>query len=307
MGSPMIEAHQLAKKFGTFTAVSDVTLEVASGEILALLGPNGAGKTTTVRMLCSLLKPTSGWARICGYDTVEDAPQVRHTVGLLTELPGLYGRMNALEYLDFFGRLQFMDPGEQESSSRCLLMRFGLWDDRFRPVSVYSKGMRQKLALARALLHNPKVILLDEPTSAMDPSSAKIVRDYISELKETGRTIVICTHNLAEAEAIAGRIAVIKKGSIIAQGTLYELQRQLLGPPIFEARFRQWESEIPLSLDGLIQIQDVGHSWIRYQAAQPEKANPLLLRHLVEQGVEVISLRELPQNLETVYLKLVEG
>jgi ABC-2 type transport system ATP-binding protein len=185
----MIEAEALTKQFGDFTAVQDVSLYVSEGEVLALLGPNGAGKTTTVRMLGSILKPTRGSARIAGYDTVTEARQVRQVIGLLTEFPGLYLRMKGLDYLGFFGELQGMPRALIRSRSEALLKRFQLWDAHNKQVGHYSKGMKQKLTLVRAMLHDPQVLFLDEPTSAMDPHSAKLVRDSIIDLRGEHRTI----------------------------------------------------------------------------------------------------------------------
>ena len=208
----LIEAHNLTKKFGDFTAVKSVNLSLAKGEILALLGPNGAGKTTTVRMLSSILKPTEGWARVCGFDVVAQAREVRHAVGLLTEVPGLYTRMKTVEYLNFFGELQHMEPSLCRRRSEELLTRFGLWEARNRKLGTYSKGMKQKAAIVRAMLHDPRMLFLDEPTSAMDPHSAKQVRDAIISLRAQGRTILLCTHNLPEAEMLADRIAIVRRG-----------------------------------------------------------------------------------------------
>jgi len=219
----MIEAVDLTKKFGDFVAVEDVSLDVSEGEVLALLGPNGAGKTTTVRMLGSILRPTAGYARIAGYDTIAEAKEVRRVIGVLTEFPGLYERMKGLDYLRFFGELQGMSKDVTRQRSEELLKRFELWDARDKQVGTYSKGMKQKLTLVRAMLHDPQVLFLDEPTSAMDPQSAKLVRDSIIDLRQERRTIVICTHNLAEAELLADRIAIVRHGHIIAQGTPKEV------------------------------------------------------------------------------------
>jgi len=179
----LIEADKLHKLFGAFTAVREVSLNVDDGEVVALLGPNGAGKTTTVRMLAAILKPTSGRALIAGYDVVEQAREARHVVGLLTEYPGLYNRMRPMEYLQFFGALQGMTAIESEKRGRLLLQQFGLWESREKRLDSYSKGMKQKVALIRALIHDPQVLFLDEPTTAMDPHSARTVRDAIAELR----------------------------------------------------------------------------------------------------------------------------
>ena len=302
----MIEAFHLSKQFAATLAVEDVTLSIAKGEVLALLGPNGAGKTTTVRMLSSLLNPTSGRATIAGFDTVADAPQVRQRIGLLTELPGLYNRMNAVDYLDFFGELYGMTARQRADQAVHLLSYFGLWDARLRPIGTYSKGMRQKVALARALFHDPQVILLDEPTSAMDPSSAKGVRDYISGLRETGKTILICTHNLAEAERLADSIAIIKQGRIIAQGTSADLKQRWLGQPLFEVRLQHPVDPAVFSVNGLLKVESWDTTWLRYRTQVPEQANPMLVQHLVGQGAGVVSVSQVPQSLEAVYLHLVE-
>ncbi len=204
----MIEAENLTKKFEDFTAVDQIQLNVPSGQVLALLGPNGAGKTTTVRMLTSILRPTAGWARVAGYDVVKQADKVRASVGVLTENHGLYVRMNAEEYLLFFAQLYGFEPKQAKLRFGQMLEKFGLGEARRKRLGEYSKGMRQKLALVRALLHDPPVLLLDEPTSAMDPESARTVRDEIQGLRTSERTIILCTHNLTEAEELADQIAI---------------------------------------------------------------------------------------------------
>jgi ABC-2 type transport system ATP-binding protein len=209
----MIECEDLSKKYnGDFWAVDGVSLSVQPGQILALLGQNGAGKTTTVRMLTALLNPTRGWARVAGYDVTKNPHEVRTNVGVLTEQHGLYMRMTGEEYLDFFGKVYGLDPKTCNQQIKYLLEYFGLAEAARRRSGEYSKGMKQKLALARALIHDPSVLLLDEPTSAMDPESAQLVRNEIARLRSSKRTIIICTHNLAEAEALADTIAIIYRG-----------------------------------------------------------------------------------------------
>jgi ABC-2 type transport system ATP-binding protein len=232
----MIQTEDLSKRFNDFLAVDRVSLQVSSGEVLALLGPNGAGKTTTLRMLTSVLQPSLGWARVAGYDVVRQAAQVRASVGILTEQHGLYGRMTALEYLDFFGQIYHMPVDLRRKRTNELLDQFGLGDERKRRICEYSKGMRQKLALARALYHDPPVLLMDEPTSAMDPESARLVRDAIQGLRSAKRAIIVCTHNLPEAEELADKIAIIRRGRIIISGSVGELKNRLLGAAQFEIR-----------------------------------------------------------------------
>jgi ABC-2 type transport system ATP-binding protein len=302
----VIRTEGLTKQFGDFVAVDRVTLTVPEGEVLALLGPNGAGKTTTVRMLASILKPTSGWATIAGYDIVREARTVRRIVGLLTEFPGLYLRMQAPEYLDFFGQLQGLSSQQRQQRSEELLVRFKMWEARDLRLGEYSKGMRQKLALIRAMLHDPQVLFLDEPTSAMDPHSAKLVRDCILDLRREQRTIIVCTHNLAEAELLADRVAIIRRGQIVALGTLAELRARLLGDPVLELRLAQsLDGLLPLLTD-LIDVEEQGETWLRYRTARPEVINPLLIQRLAQEGTEVITLSEVPRSLEDVYLKIVE-
>jgi len=301
----LIEADNLTKQFGDFAAVQGLTLTLAEGEILALLGPNGAGKTTTVRMLASLLKPTSGAARVGGFDVVSQARQVRHAVGLLTEVPGLYARMNAVEYLDFFGELQHMDPALCRRRAGELLTRFGLYDARLRQMGTYSKGMKQKTAIARAMLHDPRMLFLDEPTSAMDPHSAKQVRDAIIDLRGQGRTILLCTHNLPEAELLADRIAIVRRGRVVASGTADQLKRDLLGEPLMEVRAAAaLDSALP-QLGGL-EVVASGTDWFRYRATDPARDNPALLARLAALGVPVVTLSAVERRLEDVYLKTVE-
>jgi len=302
----VIRTEGLTKQFGDFVAVDGVTLTVPEGQVLALLGPNGAGKTTTVRMLASILRPTSGWATIAGCDVVQDARMVRRIVGLLTEFPGLYLRMRALEYLDFFGQLQGLSPQQIQQRSEELLVRFKMGEARDLRLGEYSKGMRQKLALIRAMLHDPQVLFLDEPTSAMDPHSAKLVRDCILDLRCEQHTIILCTHNLAEAELLADRVAIIRRGQIVALGTLAELRARLLGDPVLELRLAQsLDGLLPLLTD-LIDVEERGETWLRYRTARPEVVNPLLIQRLTREGTDVITLSEVPRSLEDVYLKIVE-
>jgi len=302
----MIELIGLTKQFDDLTAVDRVTFSVAPGEILALLGPNGAGKTTTVRMLAAILRPTVGHAFVAGYSVTRQPQEVRRRVGLLTEHPGLYLRMRGKEYLDFFGRLMGLSACERERRARELLARFGMsqaWDQR---IGTYSKGMRQKMALVRAMLHDPPVLLLDEPTSAMDPHSAKLVRDAILSLRHHRRAIVICTHNLAEAEALADRIAIIRRGKIIALGTPAELKARLLGPPLMELRLTHSTDGVVKLVSDLVKIQMKGDDWLRYSTPEPEEINPLLLQTLAAHGVGIVTLSEVPRSLEDVYLRVVE-
>ena len=303
----MIEAIHLGKQFGDFVAVRDLNLVVQPGELVALLGPNGAGKTTTVRMLAAILPPGSGQARICGYDVVRDARRVRSMVGLLTEYPGLYGRMAALEYLAFFGALLGLDAVECRQRSEVLLRQFGLWEVRDRQLESFSKGMRQKMALIRAMIHDPPVLFLDEPTTAMDPQSARTVRDAIGELRGAKRSILLTTHNLSEAEELADRIAIIRGGQIIACGSFAELSQQLLGDPIFELRLVHPDDQerAVAVVRNLVDVQMIGGDRLSWQTAEPQALNPAILQRLTTAGIGVYSLAEQPRRLEDLYLRIV--
>jgi ABC-2 type transport system ATP-binding protein len=300
-----IHTEGLCKYFGSLTAVQNVELDVQAGEILALLGPNGAGKTTTVRILASILQPTTGRAWINGYDVVREATTARRHVGLLTEDPGLYRRMKAREYLAFFGQLYGLDRQQCTRQSERLLAQFGLEDAWSLRLGKYSKGMRQKLALVRTLLHDPAVLLLDEPTSAMDPHSAKLVRDSILSLRTKNRATILCTHNLAEAEMLADRIAIIHRGEIIIQGTVTQLKRRLLGIPTFELRVVGCVDGMPSALNDLVLIVGRGENWIRYQTQRADEINPILLERFAAAGHKVVTLSEVPHSLEEVYLQVI--
>ncbi len=302
----MIETHDLSKRFNDFKAVDGVSLNITAGKVLALLGPNGAGKTTTVRMLTSVLKPSRGWARVAGFDVVAHPSKVRAAVGVLTEQHGLYERMPAEEYLSFFGQVYGLEPAYQQKRIQQLLENFGLYEFRRKRIGEYSKGMRQKLALARAMMHNPSVLLLDEPTSAMDPESARLVRDSIHDLRDAQRTILICTHNLAEAEELADMIAIIRQGRIIASGTPFELKNNFLGPAEYRVQFGINLNSHTIRLPQEAVLMEQGQDWLRFRTEEPSKANPSVLAALMEQGLPIMSLQEVPRSLEQVYLTAME-
>jgi ABC-2 type transport system ATP-binding protein len=300
----MIECEDLSKKYnGDFWAVDGVSLSVRPGQILALLGQNGAGKTTTVRMLTALLNPTRGWARVAGYDVTKNPHEVRANVGVLTEQHGLYMRMTGEEYLDFFGKVYGLDPKMCNQQIKYLLEYFGLAEAARRRSGEYSKGMKQKLALARALIHDPSVLLLDEPTSAMDPESAQLVRSEIARLRSSKRTIIICTHNLAEAEALADTIAIIYRGRILLNGSLDELKRQVLGPAEFEAQFSEPFDPGELDLPEGVELASRTATSLRFRVESPLAVNPKIVNELTSRQAPLVSFQEVSRKLEQVYLK----
>ena len=205
-----VRTEGLGRRFGERWAVRDLSLELRRGEVFGLLGPNGAGKTTTIRLLAALIGPSAGRAQVDGLDLVREADGVRSRVGVLTEAPGLYEKLSAFRNLDFFGKLQGLPGAIRAERIERFLRLFDLWDRRHEPIGTFSKGMKQKLAIARALLHEPPVLFLDEPTAALDPEASAIVRDAIATLRGQGRTIVLCTHALPEAEGLCDRIGFLR-------------------------------------------------------------------------------------------------
>lgn len=302
----MIETWQLTKYFDDFRAVDNVTLKVEPGEVLAMLGPNGAGKTTTVRMMTSILPSTSGWAKIAGYDVMENPEMVRAHVGVLTEQHGLYERMKGLEYLDFFGQIYRIDKTTRQKRALQLMERFGLSDALDKRLGDYSKGMKQKLALVRAMLHNPPVLLLDEPTSAMDPQSAKQVRDAIIELQRDHRTFMITTHNLTEAQLLADRIVIIRHGRIIANGTIDQMAQQIVGEPLMELRVNGEVNGLHNDLASMVRVDNYGLNWLQFRTKEPNSMNPQVLKKCIELGFEVVTLSQVTKTLEDIYLQVVE-
>ena len=301
----MIEAQGLTKRYERVTAVDRLVLRVGQGEILALLGPNGAGKTTTTRMLAGILRPDAGGACVAGFDILTQTENVRAAVGVLTEQHGLYNRMRCGEYLDFFGSLYGLSAAERKARADYLLRELHLEVDSDAWLAEFSKGMRQRLALVRALMHSPRVLLLDEPTSALDPESARVVRNLLRSMRESGSTILVCTHNLSEAEELADRIAIIRRGRLIAEGTTVELRTRMLGPALFELRLAEASDDLVSALEGLAEVVDRKPECIRFRATDPRSDNPEILRRVMERGGRVTELREVTPSLETVYLQAV--
>ncbi|HEY3523212.1 MAG TPA: ABC transporter ATP-binding protein [Candidatus Limnocylindrales bacterium] len=303
--APAIRAAGLGRRFGDTWAVRNLTFDVAPGEVLGLLGPNGAGKTTTVRMLTALIAATEGDAWIDGCDVRRDAEAVRTRVGVLTETPGLYEKLSALANLEFFGRLHRLPREVADERIRRLLTLFDLWDRRNDSAGTFSKGMKQKLAIARALLHEPAVLFLDEPTAALDPEAAFLVRDAISRLRAAGRTIVLATHNLDEASRLCDRIAFIR-GGLLRIDSPARLQD--------EAGHGRVSIVVAGSSDGLAETVR-GLSGVRAVGVEdgrldvdlddPARDTPPLVRAVVEAGGQVLEVRRRAATLEDVYFEVM--
>ncbi len=301
--SPIIVAEKLTKRFGEITAVNQLSLSVERGEVFGLLGPNGAGKTTTVRMLAALLIPSGGTARVAGFQVGENDQAIRRKIGLLPESPGLYDSLSAEQNLAFFGSMYGVENIAEQIQKYLELL--GLWNRRYEPVGTFSKGMRQKLAIARALLHEPEVLFLDEPTSGLDPQASKLVREFIEGLKEEGRTIILTTHNLEEADRLCDRVAVIS-GHLLALDAPGELRRKIFGRKVV---FHLQEANQALvgALEKFPFVSEVEAMDNKILAAveNPEEQNPELIRALVNGGAELQFVGELRRRLEDVYLELM--
>jgi ABC-2 type transport system ATP-binding protein len=301
----MIRTEGLTRVFDGKTAVDNLDLHVRQGEVFGYLGPNGAGKTTTVRMLCCLIASTKGTAWVNGHQIGADSDAVRASVGILTEAPGLYDRMSAARNLDIFAQLQGMAPAQRRSQIERYLRLLGLWEQRDQPVGGFSRGMKQKVSIARALLHEPPVLFLDEPTAALDPEMAHTVRDFISELKSEGRTIFLCTHNLDEAERLCDRIAVMHQ-HLIAVDTPENLRRRLFGRRT-QVQIRNLTSAMAEAVRALPFVQGVAivDHHLQIDLTDPEAQNPDVVRRLAELGAEIQFVVEEKHSLEDVYLSLI--
>lgn len=304
MSGNAIVTEDLSRRFGRIQAVEKLNLRIQHGEVFGFLGPNGAGKTTTVRMLTALIAPTEGKAWVNGVALGKDDHSIRKSIGLLTETPGLYEQLTAARNLEIFAELYEVKdvPAQVEKYLRML----GLWERRNDTAGTFSKGMRQKLALARALLHEPSIVFLDEPTSGLDPASARLVRDFIRTLRDQGRTVVLCTHNLEEADELCDHIGVFRT-QMIEMGTPTELRSKLFGRRIV---FHLSELaadfvNVVKPLEFVTDVQAMENKLV-LRITDPERQNPLVIRILVEAGANLQFVGELRHSLEEVYLQLVQ-
>ncbi|MCI4435098.1 MAG: ABC transporter ATP-binding protein [Thermoplasmata archaeon] len=299
----MIEILELKKVFDNVTAIEGINLKINKGEIFVILGPNGAGKTTTIRILTCIINPTEGNAYIDGMSILEEKKRIRGMSGLLTENPGLYERFNAIENLKFFSSLYGMDERSAEEKIKYYLEKFSLWERRNDPVGNFSKGMKQKLALIRALIHDPDYIYLDEPTASLDPETSKIVRDFIKDLKKEGKTVILSTHNLTEAEYLADHIAVLNT-RIVAFGTPDNLRREVFGKKVV--------IEFTGNVDMVTKI--LNEMRLNYYLDknriiinEPGIRNSIIVETLVKAGVSIEYVYDESHTLEELYLRLVNN
>jgi ABC-2 type transport system ATP-binding protein len=303
----MIDTNNLTRQFGNLTAVENLTMHVEEGEVFGFLGPNGAGKTTTVRMLCCLIAKSSGEAKIGDYniDKPADCLEIRKMVGFLPENVGLYDSLSAYRNLDFYGELYEVPAQKRAENIELLLTRLGIWERREDTCATFSKGMKQKIAIARALIHDPKVLFLDEPTANLDPEAAKTVRDFILELKREKRTIFINTHNLSEVDRVCDRIAILKT-KLITVNSPENLERGVKNRKTIVHLSSSAEAVLP-AIQKLpsVKAAKIVNNKIIIDLEDPEQDNPEVVRTIVAGGGKVQFVSELRSSLEDVYLKLI--
>jgi ABC-2 type transport system ATP-binding protein len=302
----IIQVKNLVKKFTGLTAVDNISFNVAEGEIFGFLGPNGAGKTTTIRMLTTLISPTSGEVIINGINTKKDSDSIRSIIGILTETPGMYEKNTAYENLKFFASFYKIDQSVIKTNIEKFLKMFELWDRRNDLVVTFSKGMKQKLAIARALIHEPKILFLDEPTAALDPESAYMVRSFIESLRKEKITIFLCTHNLEEAQDLCNTVCIIKS-KIIKIASLYELQNLkdskifnlglLDNPEKYKNIFDKYKDNLEYSFSD---------KTVDFKIVDYKKINPLLIKELINEGAQILYFNEYKESLEDIYLELIK-
>ena len=300
-----IETERLSRAFGSRPAVEELTLAIPRGAVFGFLGPNGAGKTTTVRLLTGLIAPTGGTAVVAGHRLGVNDEAIRRSVGLLTESPGLYDRLSPLQNLVFFGRLYGLATGRARDQAERYLRLMGLWERRDDPVGGFSKGMRQKLAIARALLHEPAVIFLDEPSVGLDPEAARTVRGIIKELRAEGRTIFLTTHNLPEADELCDLIGVFRT-RLLRLDTPANLRAALFGHGTVVRLAGEAAAWLPAARS-LPFVRDVAaeDGALRVTLDDPDAHNPALVQTLVAAGAPIRYVEPITASLEEVYLELV--
>jgi ABC-2 type transport system ATP-binding protein len=303
----MIQVENLSKKFGNILAVDNISFDIKDGSIFGFLGPNGAGKTTTIRILSTLIKPTSGNVIIDGREVSKNGEYIRSILGILTETPGMYEKISAIENLNFFSGFYGIEEKKRKQNIEKFLKMFDLWDRRDYLVSTYSKGMKQKLAIARALIHEPKILFLDEPTAALDPESAFMVRNFIENQKNEKTTIFLCTHNLEEASNLSDVVCIIKN-RIIKISTLEDLQRSTKGKKI-EIVFNQPADKYAGILSDFTEVinLEIKEDKISFSLENPEKVNPAIIKKLVDSGAEIVYFNEIKASLEEIYLDLIKS
>ncbi len=300
-----IETHALTRVFGDRTAVDQLSLSIPAGSVFGFLGPNGAGKTTTVRMLAALIAPTSGTAFVAGNQLGQDNEAIRRSIGILTETPGLYDRLSAWQNLIFYARLYDVDAKQASIQTERYLRELDLWERRDDKVAGFSKGMRQKLAIARALLHEPQVVFLDEPTSGLDPEAARTVLNFVKSLRAEGRTIFLTTHNLAEADELCDLVGVFRT-RLVQVDTPEHLRAGLFGRGVKIRIAGEAEAFVQI-VKGMAFVRDASANdgSLSVKLDDPDEQSPALVEALTAAGAHIRSVEPINHSLEDVYMELV--
>jgi len=300
-----IETHGLTRQFGERTAVDDLSLSIPAGSVFGFLGPNGAGKTTTVRMLAALIAPTSGTAVVAGHALGRENEAIRRSIGILTETPGLYDRLSAWQNLIFYARLYDVEPGRAAAQTERYLRELDLWERRDDKVGGFSKGMRQKLAIARALLHKPPVVFLDEPTSGLDPEAARTVLNFVMTLRAEGRTIFLTTHNLPEADELCDLVGVFRT-RLVQVDTPEHLREGLFGRGIRIRLAGEAAGYLAIVKNmAFVRSVSANDGSLTVKLDDPDGQSPLLVQALSAAGAQIRSVEQVTHSLEDVYMELV--
>jgi ABC-2 type transport system ATP-binding protein len=305
--SNAIVATDLTRYHGDLLAVDHVSFEVQRGEIFGYLGPNGAGKTTTIKMLTGLLRPTEGTAQVSDYNITHDLHKVKRSIGVVPEVSNVYGELSAWDNLTFAAELYNVERGERKKRAKHLLSKFDLYERRRAKVKSYSRGMKRRLTIAMALIHNPDILFLDEPTTALDVRSAVFVRDLIRKLKDEGITIFLTTHYIEEADQLCDRVAIINEGRIVANDAPEKLKHSVLGRHTVEVSFDGGNGKAKIAdLKAISSCDDAVKQGDKFKlyTQQPDEILRGVMRYAENHGLKVVSLNTLKPRLEDVFLQM---
>lgn len=305
----MLVIENLTKRYGGFTAVNNLNLSINKGEIFGFVGPNGAGKTTTLKMVSTLLLPNRGKIILNGEDIYNDLRKTRSSIGYMPDFFGVYDSLKVHEYIEFYGELVGMSYRDMKGSVDSLLELVSLTDKKYAYVDSLSRGMKQRLCLSRALIHNPDLLILDEPASGMDPRARIQMKEILKELKAMGKTIIISSHILPELGELCSTIGVINKGKIVQKGTVDDINAALYGGTIVKIKFIEdgADPSITISENPEYQVMYKGHGEMEIKLNGDDNAIAKLNSELVRSDVQVTSLTKMDNNLEDIFIKLTGG
>lgn len=305
----MIKTYGLTKRFGELTAVDGLDIEINQGDIFGFIGPNGAGKTTTIKMLATLVRPTDGYAEVCGFNVIKHVDDVKRVIGYMPDFFGVYDDMKVWEYLDFFAMAYKIDPARRPRVIDDVLELTDLMVKKNDYVEALSRGMKQRLCLAKTLVHDPKVLLLDEPASGLDPRARIEMRELLSELQRMGKTILISSHILTELSDFCNTIGIIEQGKLLVSGPVEEIMKQLHGARVIEIKVKSDPENAAALLEGheLVERVELEGETIRiYVDFDLDDTSPVM-EYLVKSGVRVSSFAELEVDLEDIFMRITKG